>query len=244
MKKEIWIGKKGFRYWYYRYRDSEWYMFSIVGFALIISVALVIYWIIPELNNWFSIRDEVIATRQQIAILQQNNNFLNNLDRNMLNRQLQVATEALPAVKDFGGIINVFSNASAGSGITLNNYSFQIGDIASSSGQILYNGLSTVQIILTINGNTSQLTHFIQLLESSLPLSEVTNVNGNAGNYSLTVQFYQKPFPPANFSAENPLTPLTAHDTSLIQMLTKWQVSTTNQNAAIQESSASGLPLF
>lgn len=244
MKKEIWIGKKGFRYWYYKFRDSEWFTFTFVGIALLVSVALVVYWVIPELSNWFSIRDEVLATRQQIAILQDNINFLNNLNRNTLKQQLQIATDSLPAEKDFGGIINDVSNASLVSGVTLNNYSFQIGDIASSSGQIEYNGLTSIQIILTVIGNTNNLFKFIQKLENSIPLSEITAINGNEGNYSLTVQFYQKPFPPSDFSADTLLTPLTAKDAGLFQMLSNWQNSTPTKNYSLPQGANSGVPLF
>src|ERR1700722_7297240 len=105
MSKEVWIGKKGFRYWYYKFRDSDFYPLTTVGLTIIVCFMLLIYWIIPELNNWFSIRNEVIAARSRIAVLQQNINFMNNLDKTTLNQQLQVSTQALPADKDFGDIL-------------------------------------------------------------------------------------------------------------------------------------------
>lgn len=246
MSKEIWIGKKGFRYWYYKVRDSELYQLTTVVLTIIVCIALVIYWIIPELNNWFSIRNEVIATRARIAILQQNINFMNNLDKGTLNQQLQIATQALPSEKDFGSILDTISNAAANSGVSLNDYSFQLGDIASSSGQVSdesYNGLFSTQVNVVVNGDINQVKLFIQRLESNLPLSEVTAVNGTEGNTTITINFYQEPFPTSNFSPETPLTFLSAQDVSLLQKLSKWQNTAGIQNSP-QTSSGSAVPLF
>ena len=89
MNNDTWIGKKGFRYFYYKFRDSEYYGLAIIGVTLLVCAVLLFNIIIPEVTQWFSIRDEVIATREQIATLQQNINFINNLDKNALNSQLQ-----------------------------------------------------------------------------------------------------------------------------------------------------------
>jgi hypothetical protein len=245
MSKEVWIGKKGFRYWYYKFRDSELYSFTTLAVALVICFVLLVYWILPELNNWFSIRNEVIATRSHIAVLQQNITFMNNLDKNTLNQQLEVSTNALPAEKDFGSILNAISNASANSGVSLNDYSFQVGNIASPSAQLLFGGLSSLQVVLVVSANTNQLQRFIQTLQNSLPISDVISVDGNDGNVSLTLQFFQKPFPTGEFSPETPITPLSPEDLSLLQKLTKWQDSMTVQNNSTQTSSGSAsMPLF
>lgn len=245
MSNEVWIGKKGFRYWYYKFRDSELYTLTLLGITIIVSFFLLFNVIIPELNNWFSIRKEVAATRQQISVLQQNINFLNNLDKGILNSQLQTATQALPATKDFGMMLNAISNASATSGISLNDYSFEIGNIASSSGQLTtskYSGLSSIQVTVTVNGNLGQIRKFVQSLQNSLPLSEVTTINGSGSNMTIAIIFYQKPFPTTNFSADTPLTPVSQEQVTLLQNLSKWEVPVLQNSTS--SSSGSAVPLF
>src|SRR6266851_199854 len=132
MKSDVWIGKKGFRYWYYRFRDSEYYSLTAIGFTVLICIVLLFNIIIPELSQWFSIRNEVIAARAQIATLQQNITFINTLDKNRLNSQLQTASHALPPEKNFGFMLNAISNAAVTSGVSLNDYAFQVGNITSS----------------------------------------------------------------------------------------------------------------
>jgi hypothetical protein len=246
MSKEVWIGKKGFRYWYYKFRDSELYGLTLLGVTIIISLFLFFNVIIPELNNWFSIRKEVIATRQQIAILQQNITFLNNLNPGVLNDQVQMATQALPAEKDFGMILNAISNASAVSGISLNDYTFQIGSIASSSAQAVdskYNGLTSVELTVAINGNFNQTRKFVQSIQNSLPLSEVTAIDGSGEDMTIAIVFYQKLFPAVNFSADTPLTPVSADKVTLLQNLSKWEVPVSH-SSNIQSGSGSAVPLF
>ena len=247
MNNDTWIGKKGFRYWYYRFRDSEYYALAVIALTILGSIILVFAIIIPELTQWFSIRDEVIATRQKIATIQQNITFINNMDRNTLNSQLQTVSDALPPEKNFGFMINALTNAAATSGVSLNDYAFQVGSITAKSGQptaALANGLSTIQITVTVNGDIKSIKRFITSLENNLPVSEVTNINGSGQNVSLTVQFYQKPFQSITFSPETPLAPLSADKVGLLQKISKWDNTNTNQTQTSQESSDSAVPLF
>jgi hypothetical protein len=245
MSKETWSGKKGFRYWYYKFRDSELYSFTTLVVVILICVVLLIYLILPELNNWFSIRQEVVATRQRIAVLQQNINFMNNLDRNVLNQQLLTSTEALPPQKDFATILSSISNASANSGVSLNDYSFQVGNIASSSGKSeATNQLIPTQVIVVVNGNINQISKFINALENSLPLAEITMISGSVPNIAVTIDFYQKPFPTNNFSPDTPLVSISNDKVTLLQKLSQWQNTSGIHNEAPQASSGSATPLF
>src|ERR1700722_17670353 len=233
MKNEIWIGKKGFRYWYYHFRDSEFYSYTLTGLAFVVCAILLIDWIIPELNNWFSIRDEVTATQARVDILQRNIAFMNNLNENTLDQQLQVVTQSLPEDKNFQTILNAISTASIISGVSLNQYSFQVGDVSSSSitpqpvvpvvANTTANGLPSIAVTVTVNGTIDKVRKFILALEDGFPLAEVTGVNGNGQSVGITVQCYQKPFPKSILSLETPIAPLSSGETSLIEKLSKWQ---------------------
>lgn len=226
MKSDIWIGKKGYRYWYYRYRDSQYYSLSIVGFATVVSLVLLFYVVIPELSNWFSIQQEVDTTQQQIAILQQNISFINSLDKTQLDSQLQTASHALPPEKDFGSVLQAVGYAAAKSNVSLNNYSFQIGTIktASTLPGIAVSKVDTtpIQIVVVVNGSFDNLVTFMKDLQNNLPLATVIKVDGSGSNLSMTLQFYQKPFPKIVFSGTTPLTQLTANDNKLLQQLSQW----------------------
>ena len=256
MKNEIWIGKKGFRYWYYHFRDSEFYSYSMTGLAFVVCALLLINWIIPELNSWFSIRDEVTATQGRVDILQRNIAFMNNLNENTLNQQLQVVTQALPEDKNFQAILNEISTASIMSGVSLNQYSFQVGSVSSSSttphpivpvavNTATANGLLSIAVTVTVNGSIDKVRRFILAIEEGFPLAEVTGVNGNGQSVGITIQFYQKPFPKNTLSLETPIAPLSSGETALLGKLSKWQSSPTKvQGIPSPISSTSAIPLF
>src|SRR5260221_13293993 len=169
MSKETWIGNKGFWYWYYKFRDSEFYSLTLAGITIIVCIVLLIYWVVPELNNWFSIRNEVITTEERISILQKNISLINSLDKSTLDQQLQVATGALPSGKDFGAMLDAISNASINSGVSLSNYSFQVGNLSSSqasSNQVggaanaIPSGMFSTAVTVIVNGDIDQIRKF------------------------------------------------------------------------------------
>ena len=245
MRNDTWIGKKGIRYYYYRFRDSEYYSVAIIGLTIIGCILLVFNIIIPELNQWFSIRDEVAATQQKIDTITQNISFINGLDRNKLNSQLQTVSSALPSNKDFGFMISALNSAAESSGVSLNDYAFQVGDV-SAKGQkgAPLNGLSSIGITITVNGDINSIKRFIATLEKTAPVSEVISINGSGQNVSLSIQFYQKPFATVSFAPDTPLQPITSDKTQLLDKISKWGNVTQTQNTPTEESSGSAVPLF
>ena len=227
MKEEAWIGKKGARYWYYRYRDSEYYSLVIIGLTIVVGLFLLFGIIIPQLNEWFSIRKQVVEANQRIEVLQANINFTNNLDRARLANQLTIASTALPSEKNFGNMLNVLSSAAIKANVSLSDYSFQVGDVASSSAAlstVKVPGLSYNAITVVVVGPLSSVERFIGALEESSPLSEVVAIDGSAQNISVTVQFYQKPYPTISIPDTQRLTTLPGEKLQLLQKLSGWSL--------------------
>ncbi|MBA3724507.1 MAG: hypothetical protein H0W89_06530 [Candidatus Levybacteria bacterium] len=247
MSKEVWVGKKDSRYWYYKYRDSEYFSIALTSLTVIGCLVLVFNVIIPQFAGWFSIREEIIATRARIAILESNINFMNNLDRNALNTQLDTATTALPTEKEFGPMLDALSAAAVSSGVSLNDFSFQVGNVASSSGQAAdarHKDVAAIKITLVATGPIANVKKFISNLEKSIPVTEVVNIDGSNQTVSLSIQFYQKNVPQIDIQADKPLAPLSAEKTALIQDLAKWKRSQPLPNLDATAGSAGAIPLF
>ena len=247
MKTDTWIGKKGMRYWYYKYRDSEYLSASMIVGTVIACFFLIFNVILPQITNWFSIRDEIVATRARISVLQDNINFMNNLDKGMLNSQLSTATNALPPEKDFGSMLDAVTEASVISGVSLNDFSFQVGNVASSSGTVSdtqRKGLASIKITVVAVGTVDRVRKFIQTLEKSIPISELVNIDGSGQTISLSIQFYQKSLPDLQIQPDQQLTQLSAEKVNLLQQLASWKKSQPFQMVGDANASASALPLF
>jgi hypothetical protein len=242
-----WIGKKGFRYWYYRYRDSQYYALSIVAVTIIVCSVLIFNVIIPEVSNWISIRQEVIATQAKIDMLQNNIGFMNNLDKTTLNRQFDTAASALPPQKDFASMLNVISSAAFASNVSLNDYTFEVGSIASASGQLTdvrYKGVAVIRIVLVVNGSLDSIRRFIGAIHTSVPIAEVTNIDGNGQNVSISVQFYQKPLPNVDVSGSQQLEQVSAEKLAVLQKLETWKQNSQGNSVPSAPASSSAVPLF
>lgn len=245
MSKEVWIGKKGFRYWYYRLRDSEYYSLILIGFTVLICLMLIFGIIMPQLTNWFSIRQETIATRERIAVLQNNINYLNNLDRNKVAANVDTVTSALPIEKDFSAMLAVVSDAAISSNVAMNDFTFQVGAVTGSkvAQNQPKNALSSVRLTLVVVGSMENVKRFINKVESSVPVAEVVNIDGTDQAVAISIQFYQKDFPDIKVNDDKQLEDLPAEKLAILQKLQSMK-KPLPVDFGSSSASGGGIPLF
>lgn len=252
MNDDILLEKNSLRFLYYRYKDSPYFSLTIVGAIIVVCVILIIQIIIPQAQSWFSLRDEVLATRERIAVLRENQNFMNNLDRSLLESQLQVATQALPHEKNFDSILDAISVAALTAGVSLGDFSFQVGTISSASPSAQQavpgadpNGLTNVDITLTVASNIDGTKRFLKEVKEKLPLSEVSHVEGSPQNTVVTLRFFQKALPQLSFDKAKPIVPVSDTNKQMLQQLSSWQGSSPTETTTAPIGSSSGaVPLF
>lgn len=249
MRREISFGKRNLRFYYYRYKDSPYYSIGLLSFIILACIIIFFQVIVPQFMNWFSIRKEVVATNEKIAILKKNINFMNNIDKSLLDSQLQTASSALPPDRDFVSILNALSDDAIHAGVSIDDFNFQVGNIDSSKGKVTdpaYKDLSIIRISLVIHGPFDNIKRFVQQVGEKLPLAETVSINGNNGSVSLTIQFYQKPFPKTALSDETPLVDVSDSKKELLQKLSTWKAAPlpVPVSSASQTASDSSLPLF
>lgn len=246
MDKDVYWGKKSLRFWYLRYKDSPYYLLGWIVLSFITCFILATYFVLPQLQSWFSIREEVIKTRERITNINNNITYMSSLDRSVLNSQLEVAVTALPTEKNFDAILNAVSDASLESGVSLGDFVFQVGEVASPSAQpVSANtaGLSTTRVSITVTGNPARVQRFLQELQENLPLSEVMSLEGNQQSATLNVQFYQKPLAPYALKADEPIVPVSAENAVTLERLSTWETLLLPVNGT-STGTNSAIPLF
>ncbi len=245
MSKEVFLKSNDFRLLYFRYKDTPYYSILIVALVFLVCLILVFQLVIPQVQNWFSIRDEVIATQARIDVINHNIKFMSSIDKAQVEKQLHLTTTALPFEKDFGGILGALTDASAKAGVSLDDYSFQVGNIASISGKQknLIKGTSFVTVTLEITGDMDGVARLLKEINMKLPLSEVIDVDGEFNTTKVTIQFYQKPFPKIVFKDDQPLIPLSKKREELLMSWEAWLPVVEDQGPRLT-SSESAVPLF
>lgn len=235
---ENWSRLNNLRYWYFRYKDSVYYTASLIIGTLFICSILLYFAVIPQLQDWFSIRNEVIATRENITTINQNITFISSLNQGELSSELQTAMAALPMYKNFGEISQAISYATITSGASLEDYSFQIGKIS----DMTNHGLAQINLTLDIEGNVTSIDRFLLVLYQVLPLASITTVSGTDTTAIIDLQFLSKSSDNTSYSPEEPLAPLSKPQTDLLQELSVWQTHVITYPQ--QTASTEAVPLF
>ena len=205
------INQTTFHILYFKYKIY----FVPIG-ALLVAVILLLYLIIPEVQQWYADQSKIASLVGKISVLNQSLNTVNNIGSKDLDTQLQTASSALPSGKDFIGVLNAISSAAQASGTSVGDYGFQVGDISKS--QIPKD--TFLEISVNLNGNVDHIRQFITSLKNQFPISRITQVNVS-GNKTATISiiFFYKPFPQISFTGDDVLQPLTVKEQSLLSQL-------------------------
>lgn len=252
MNNEVFFGKGSLRYYYYRFKDSSYYSITVILITLVVCVLLILQFILPQFDKWFSIRNEVIATRERIAIIEDNTGYMNTLNRNQLNSSIEIASLTLPPEKNFKRILDALNTAAFRTNVTLQDFDFHVGKVSALSSSQINNaglkGISAVTLIVVVNNTVDETRKFINELSKTLPLSEVVSVDGASGSITITINFYQKQLPKHTLKDDKPIPHVVESNATLINKLASWRIPTNNARPAVsngtQTGSTSAIPLF
>jgi len=188
--------------------------------VIVISVLVIVYVIFPQIQQYFNSQDLVKAEQQKLDALRNNYSLLTSLDDATIASDLSSLSFALPAEKDFAGIIDAISYVSAKTGVTVGNFEFSLGNLSTSNfGGTAY---PSTKIDLNLKGNTKNIADFTHEIIKTMPIAEVTAINISGGAGSLTILFYYKPFPSQNISDQTRITPLSVKQLSLMKEISSW----------------------
>ncbi len=188
--------------------------------VILVSVLVIIYVIFPQIQQYFNSQDLVKTEQQKLDMLKGNYALLTTLNDSKMTSNLKMLSLALPAQKDFAGIIDAISYISTKTGVSVGNFEFSLGNLSASNfGGTAY---PSTKINISLKGSSKGITNFAHEIVKTMPVAEVTSINisGNIG--SLTILFYYKAFPPQNISDQTQITPLNAKQTALINQLSSW----------------------
>lgn len=199
---------------YYRYK-----LFVIPVSTIGICVVLFFFVIIPQIQSWLAMRDQISGDTQKLATLQQNLQIISHLDDTKLDTYLSIASSALPAEKDFAGVLQAVSSAAGGAGTILGDYTFDIGDLGGADSKNKTIQLP-LQLTVNIKGDITTGRRFIEELKKQLPLSDVTAIAVNSnGTIAITATFYFAPLPKITFDDSVPLVTLSPRDEEVLKLL-------------------------
>jgi Tfp pilus assembly protein PilO len=235
------LGIKGLKLLYYRHKDSKMYGALVLAVILLIGFLLVWMIVMPQIQKYISIQDEINTLSKKVALLHSNLDLVKNTNPQEVDNDLQTALSALPSDKDFEGMLTAISNSALRSGIALDDFKLSIGKLATESGS----ETKGIPIKLGMKSNMESAVKFIGELNQKVPVSDlamvqVSNDEGAKGNI-IDVTFYYKPLANVIFRDDAPIPHLTNDEKELLRQVKTWKDQTTSVDAFQIVASASAL---
>ena len=171
------------------YKKNKDYLIPII--TIIVCFILLVQVTIPQIGLFSKKQAEISTERIKLETLNNNFSILSCLDDSTLNSQFDLAVLALPSEKKFESVLNAINLAASKTGVFLGDFEFQVGDLSKTGpGKIA----PSLKLTLLINGGASETVSFVKELYKSLPLSEVSDIQVNNKNSTISISFYYKPF--------------------------------------------------
>lgn len=200
------------------YRQYKAFLLPIV--AIIVSIILVGIIIIPQTQILLKNQEELKKEQDKLSILKNNYSLLSSMDEADLNANLQTLSRVLPNGKDFIGVINTISYNSVRQDVSIDDFSFQVGEINKDLADEAEFPFLT--LTLNVSGNPLSVLRFISELYKSSPVVQVTNIKTTSEQSTLKLQFYYKVFAKGGVPADLAITSLSKQETELINTVSSW----------------------
>jgi hypothetical protein len=183
---------------------------------ILISVILFFQFVIPEFGALHKVQQEAKQLSQELEIMKSNLNVLSNTDEDVLDSQLETLTLALPLNKDAIRILNsIYANAQK-TGISLGAFSFAIGDISKPESTI---DLPVIKLSVPIEADVIGVNSFIEIINKTVPLSEINSVKIGNKSSQIELSFYYKPLGDSKYSSNSQINPVSQKGLTLISQL-------------------------
>jgi hypothetical protein len=199
------------------------YKAVIIPFGIIaLCLVIILFFVWPQFSNYLNNRDSVTADLHTIDTLNTNITTVANLDESSIDKDLIVASAALPSEKDFAGILNAISQAASIANVTVGDYSFQIGNLFGGKTSGASEGQLNINITLSLTGDLESTKAFMDALSKEFPLSEVENIASRGdGGAQIQATFFYNPLPQVVFNPTMPIAALSPAQKKLMDSLSK-----------------------
>lgn len=227
MSKLSFLNQTSLRIYTYRFRA-----FLSPVLTIVVCMLLVLFFIIPQFQNWIDLQNQIAIKQQRVNILTNNLNLAGKINSSVVDKYLQLVSKALPEHKDYIGVLAAISTASIDSSVSLNDYNFVVGDLSQTG-----TGIGTFPVTITINGSLDDGRRFVASLKKIFPLSTVNGLTISDNNViTIELLFYYKAFPSQiSFQPEQPLKTLTTDEESLLEALVQRDSQARTASLLIQQ---------
>jgi hypothetical protein len=234
---------------------------ALVYIGVVFLAMVAVLFVFPRVSDLLALRRSVSNEDNKIAKLKESFSLLDQFETRLGKSNIQLIDMALPANFDPGSILLQLRKLSNSNGVTISSYSLNGGDINSGDGDkdVLSKKIETKETVKTkgskntefnivLSGSADKLILFMEDLEKSLPLAQVSEVKaseiinvvkgndlGNKVELSLKINYYYFPYRSILSSESVTLDDylISSDDLMLLNNLSSYERPTKNQNSGM-----------
>jgi len=207
--------------YYYRYKDTPYFAFGAFGLVLVISFLLVVFLVIPQIQQFVSLQREIESVEATISTMESNREYLQSISEAKEQEQSEIVRFALPIIKDYAGIYTAIVTTASQTGVSLANFQYEVGSLNESV--LEGNVVGEVRVTLSVSGSPTRITEYLKKLEETLPLSTVTFIAGDNLTSQLEVAFLYGGEQLIQIDPKQPLPRLSAEKQALLGTLSSYR---------------------
>lgn len=196
--------------------------------VILISIFVFLFLVSRQIQDVSLTSSQIQEAQKRIAILKENIRILSQTDDKNQSSMLENVSRALPIEKDFSGILSAIALVSSRTGISVADYSFQVGDISKPT---IVNTPAPLTLSLILAADAYGAARFLRELSRTVPLSSVESVWSSGNQSTVSVAFYFRPLSSAKVDLHTPIQNQSLENNDVLQTISSWQ---------ILESTASG----
>ncbi len=216
MKREFSFDRSSFFILYNKYRE-----YLVFLFILLISIVLFLFFLIPQIQNLLTEKKQEEIYKAKIQTIQNNLQFVGSLDDNQLNSQIQLVSAVLPPDKDFVAILNAISSSAGKAGVSIGDFSLQIGILATGSAQNI-TVLPSIPVKLVVTGKTENIIALLSNFEKTMPISQSDSIEIGGQSATFTQAFSYRLQDQLPFNPNSPISPLSKEEIALLKVIRSW----------------------
>ena len=171
------------KFLYERYREH-----IIPSLIILVSFLLFARIILPSIFDVLEARETQKLELDKLANMENKIGLLQDADESILDSRLDLVSSALPIKKDFLAILNAVSSSSEKSGVSISSFKLSVGSLSETEEA----EIPTLQVELFVNGSALAVNDFMKILNTTLPISEISNVSASINESLVKINFYYK----------------------------------------------------
>jgi hypothetical protein len=185
--------------------------------------------ILPQWSDIQNVSEELSKKNISIESLNSTLNVLNGTPDEVVDRNYELVTTALPVAKDIVLIFNELNAAADKSSVKLGGFSLKVGGVYSKqktniTGQTIA-GIPYLNILVKASGDTDKLKDFASVMYKSIPLIEIKTVDISKKDAQYESKFFFNPISLRSNGANSQLTQLSESENSLLKQLGEWSTA-------------------